>query len=188
MGFGIAGIKSESCAQTFFKECLGNKTSSTLGENQLVSSFKMTDLGPTRVSDPEAWKAQARISPQVISAEVMNFEDLLQPRYFTAHPEFGIARDINVTAALEIIQRAISLRNGMMKKKKKEPLWRADLRCGTSFPLKSGKPSQCDPNSAHPCCSGQNVFWTMRSFKFGPGWCGGSSKHCECKTCTDFRK
>ena len=188
MGFGVAGLRTENCAQTFFKECLGNKTSSTLGENQFVSSFKMTSSGPTKVSDPEEWKARARLSPQVISAEFMPYEDLLQHRYFTAHPDFGIARDINVTAALEIIQRAKFLRNGWVKKKKEEIPWRADLRCGDSFPLKSGKPSQCDPNSAHPCCSGRNVFWTMGTFKFGPGWCGGSIKHCKCRTCTDFRK
>jgi len=45
--------------------------------------------------------------------------------------------------------------------------WRdEDLRCGESFPLENGKPSECDPSSKYPCCGAS-------------GWCGSTSEHCD---------
>lgn len=52
--------------------------------------------------------------------------------------------------------------------------WRDDKRCGKAYPLQNGEPAQCNPNSNKPCCSPS-------------GWCGISSAHCRCKTCTDYR-
>ena len=56
--------------------------------------------------------------------------------------------------------------------------WRSDGRCGADYPLK-GRPGGCDPkanaNKKGPCCS-------------SIGYCGNTPNHCECNTCTDFRK
>merc|ERR1712117_540932 len=39
-------------------------------------------------------------------------------------------------------------------------LWRDDGRCGPNYPLRDGKPGQCDPDAEKgPCCSAD-------------GWCG----------------
>jgi len=52
---------------------------------------------------------------------------------------------------------------------------RADRRCGGGeFALPDGSPSECDPNSANPCCS----QW---------GYCGPDADHCSCPTCVDYR-
>ena len=57
------------------------------------------------------------------------------------------------------------------------PAWREDGRCGTSFPLSNGAPSQYDPranaNEKGPCCSSL-------------GCCGNSDAHCKCTSCVDF--
>ncbi|XP_077991280.1 astacin-like metalloendopeptidase [Glandiceps talaboti] len=51
--------------------------------------------------------------------------------------------------------------------------WREDLRCGSSYPLSDGSPSQCDPNGIYPCCAPS-------------GWCGNTVQHCDCASCTDY--
>ena len=51
---------------------------------------------------------------------------------------------------------------------------RTDRRCGGSFPLDDGTPSECDGSSANPCCS----KW---------GYCGPGDDHCACETCVDYR-
>ena len=56
-----------------------------------------------------------------------------------------------------------------------EVLYRADGRCGSSFPLPNGSPSQCNPKSDDPCCS-----------KYG--YCGRDSGHCQCEKCIDYRQ
>ncbi|XP_070538796.1 uncharacterized protein [Ptychodera flava] len=53
--------------------------------------------------------------------------------------------------------------------------WRADLRCGSSFPLADGTPAECNPGSEYPCCS-------------SIGWCGNTWDHCSCDNCKDYRK
>ena len=50
---------------------------------------------------------------------------------------------------------------------------RSDGRCGPSYPLDDGTPSQCNPNADNSCCSPS-------------GWCGSSSAHCECAGCRDY--
>ncbi|KAF4664339.1 hypothetical protein FOZ61_000885 [Perkinsus olseni] len=40
---------------------------------------------------------------------------------------------------------------------------------------RGGVMAECDPSSASPCCS-------------STGWCGGSSAHCDCPDCIDYRK
>ena len=61
-----------------------------------------------------------------------------------------------------------------------ENKWRQDRRCGKDYPLPDGKPAQCNPEGplgpkqAGPCCSEY-------------GYCGGSSAHCECANCIDYR-
>ncbi|XP_035660233.1 uncharacterized protein LOC118404941 [Branchiostoma floridae] len=54
------------------------------------------------------------------------------------------------------------------------PKWRPDLRCGSSFPAPGANPGQCNAKSGHPCCS-------------TGGWCGGTSAHCRCSGCVDYR-
>ena len=56
-----------------------------------------------------------------------------------------------------------------------EVLYRADGRCGSTFPLQNGSPSQCNPEGDFPCCSEY-------------GYCGGTSDDCDCKNCIDYRK
>jgi len=51
---------------------------------------------------------------------------------------------------------------------------RTDRRCGGSFPLDDGSPSECDGSSGMPCCS----KW---------GYCGPGDDHCACETCVDYR-
>ena len=53
--------------------------------------------------------------------------------------------------------------------------WRDDGRCGVSYPLPDGYPSQCNPFGIYPCCNDKN------------GRCGNKPKHCTCKNCVDFR-
>ena len=52
--------------------------------------------------------------------------------------------------------------------------YRSDGRCGVQFPLESGEPAECDPNSQFWCCSEH-------------GYCGGSQEHCYCETCVNYR-
>ncbi|XP_066277064.1 protein-lysine 6-oxidase-like isoform X2 [Branchiostoma lanceolatum] len=52
--------------------------------------------------------------------------------------------------------------------------WREDLHCGQYYPAQDGKPAECDPVSAHPCCSAGNL-------------CGDTAAHCDCPTCVDYR-
>jgi len=56
-------------------------------------------------------------------------------------------------------------------------LWRTDLKCGSSNPLPSGEPAQCDPFSknGYTCCS-------------AGGWCGKTSDHCHCNGCHNYRQ
>eukprot|EP00928_Gymnodinium_smaydae_P069890 TRINITY_DN5370_c0_g3_i1.p1 TRINITY_DN5370_c0_g3~~TRINITY_DN5370_c0_g3_i1.p1 ORF type:complete len:960 (+),score=230.47 TRINITY_DN5370_c0_g3_i1:249-3128(+) len=50
--------------------------------------------------------------------------------------------------------------------------WRADFKCGS----RDGEGhAQCNPDSDHPCCSSL-------------GWCGGTSQHCKCPKCVDYRR
>merc|ERR1711983_171266 len=51
---------------------------------------------------------------------------------------------------------------------------RTDRRCGSSFLLDDGTPSECDGSSENPCCS----KW---------GYCGPGDDHCSCETCKDYR-
>ncbi|XP_078695016.1 uncharacterized protein LOC144923971 [Branchiostoma floridae x Branchiostoma belcheri] len=53
--------------------------------------------------------------------------------------------------------------------------WRKDWRCGRKFPLKDGRPAECDPDGVTPCCSPGN-------------WCGKTADHCHCRGCVDYRK
>ncbi|CAH1253107.1 PKD1L3 [Branchiostoma lanceolatum] len=46
--------------------------------------------------------------------------------------------------------------------------------CGPAYPNAAGNASQCNPASAHPCCSGSKR-------------CGGNNTHCNCPTCIDYR-
>ena len=52
--------------------------------------------------------------------------------------------------------------------------YRSDGRCGAEFPLESGEPAECDPNSQYWCCSEH-------------GFCGGTQEHCYCETCVNYR-
>eukprot|EP00058_Branchiostoma_floridae_P028571 XP_002614062.1 hypothetical protein BRAFLDRAFT_67353 [Branchiostoma floridae] len=52
--------------------------------------------------------------------------------------------------------------------------WRDDLRCGVGYPADDGNPAECDPDGEHPCCSVRN-------------WCGGTTDHCDCPGCIDYR-
>ncbi|XP_070563559.1 uncharacterized protein [Ptychodera flava] len=52
--------------------------------------------------------------------------------------------------------------------------WRNDRRCGKGFPSPNTYIGECDPDSAHPCCS----YY---------GWCGNDGSHCDCLTCVDYR-
>ncbi|XP_070575294.1 uncharacterized protein [Ptychodera flava] len=53
--------------------------------------------------------------------------------------------------------------------------WRDDLRCGASFPLANGRPSECNPNGIYPCCS-------------PAAWCGNTRAHCRCSSCIDYSR
>ncbi|XP_077985433.1 uncharacterized protein LOC144440064 [Glandiceps talaboti] len=58
----------------------------------------------------------------------------------------------------------------------KEPdPWRADLRCGAAYPQHNGSPTECDPNSIHPCCSTSS-------------WCGNTPAHCVCNGCINYKE
>ncbi|KAJ8049842.1 Lectin-B [Holothuria leucospilota] len=52
---------------------------------------------------------------------------------------------------------------------------RSDSRCGQDYPTDDGEPARCDPDSIAHCCSGY-------------GWCGGTSDHCTCDDCIDYRE
>ncbi|XP_078692960.1 uncharacterized protein LOC144922783 [Branchiostoma floridae x Branchiostoma belcheri] len=52
--------------------------------------------------------------------------------------------------------------------------WRADGRCGQSYPAADGNPGECDPGSNVPCCSPVS-------------WCGRTAAHCSCQSCIDYR-
>jgi len=52
--------------------------------------------------------------------------------------------------------------------------YRPDGRCGPTFPLEDGGPTECDPNSEYWCCSEH-------------GYCGGTDEHCYCDTCANYR-
>ncbi|XP_035694513.1 uncharacterized protein LOC118428529, partial [Branchiostoma floridae] len=53
--------------------------------------------------------------------------------------------------------------------------WRADLRCGNSFPAPGATPGECDPDGTYHCCSSYN-------------WCGNTPAHCTCDGCIDYRR
>eukprot|EP00058_Branchiostoma_floridae_P010020 XP_002595508.1 hypothetical protein BRAFLDRAFT_69086 [Branchiostoma floridae] len=53
--------------------------------------------------------------------------------------------------------------------------WRADLRCGNSFPAPGATPGECDPDGTYHCCSSYN-------------WCGNTPAHCTCNGCIDYRR
>jgi len=52
-------------------------------------------------------------------------------------------------------------------------LYRKDLRCGKSFPIK-GIPAQCNPDGQYHCCS-------------TGGRCGKTKDHCLCNGCIDYK-
>ncbi|XP_019641283.1 PREDICTED: uncharacterized protein LOC109482870 isoform X1 [Branchiostoma belcheri] len=52
--------------------------------------------------------------------------------------------------------------------------WRADGKCGPSFPAPLATPGQCNKDSHQPCCS-------------GAGECGDTADHCNCDDCVDYR-
>ncbi|CAL4107149.1 unnamed protein product, partial [Meganyctiphanes norvegica] len=56
-----------------------------------------------------------------------------------------------------------------------QEMWRGDLQCGWNFKLDNGKPSACNPDGEHPCCSPN-------------GWCGKSEAHCGCSGCKNYRR
>ena len=56
--------------------------------------------------------------------------------------------------------------------------WRDDGKCGTHFPLRDGKPSECDPTGINPCCRQQ----AERSD------CGNTQDYCLCDECRDYRQ
>lgn len=47
-------------------------------------------------------------------------------------------------------------------------------RVFTGGALVHGKPAECNPDGAFPCCSPS-------------GWCGASTEHCTCEGCVDYR-
>ncbi|KAL5247123.1 hypothetical protein ACHWQZ_G019098 [Mnemiopsis leidyi] len=53
--------------------------------------------------------------------------------------------------------------------------WREDGRCGVNYKLPNGRPAECNPlhPMGHTCCSDK-------------GWCGKTSKHCQCPGCIDY--
>ena len=53
--------------------------------------------------------------------------------------------------------------------------WRTDKLCGDNYPLRNGRPTECDPDSRYPCCSNH-------------GFCGASKAHCLCNQCVDYRR
>ena len=55
-------------------------------------------------------------------------------------------------------------------------MWRNNGRCGSQYPLPDGTPAQCDPDGKNPCCSGRYM-----------GECGNTTKHCSCRSCTDYK-
>eukprot|EP00929_Paragymnodinium_shiwhaense_P053095 TRINITY_DN26580_c0_g1_i1.p1 TRINITY_DN26580_c0_g1~~TRINITY_DN26580_c0_g1_i1.p1 ORF type:complete len:1025 (+),score=70.19 TRINITY_DN26580_c0_g1_i1:260-3334(+) len=58
-------------------------------------------------------------------------------------------------------------------KQKRPVTWREDKKCGPTVPLPSGKPTECNPDGEHPCCSTS-------------GWCGNSPAHCDCEGCVSY--
>ena len=53
--------------------------------------------------------------------------------------------------------------------------WAANGQCGNGVVGTDGtSPAQCDPAGENPCCSPY-------------GWCGGTTAHCECEECIDYR-
>ena len=55
--------------------------------------------------------------------------------------------------------------------------WRDDGKCGAEFPLRDGKPSECDPTGISPCCNED----PERSA------CGNTQDYCVCDKCQDYR-
>ena len=55
-------------------------------------------------------------------------------------------------------------------------MWRNDGTCGSGYPLRNGKATQCDPDGENPCCSD---IWD--------GECGNTTEHCSCWGCTDYK-
>ena len=51
--------------------------------------------------------------------------------------------------------------------------WSSSFRCGNTEII-NGKPAECDPLGAYPCCSPAD-------------WCGNTVNHCNCAECIDFR-
>ena len=58
-----------------------------------------------------------------------------------------------------------------------EQKWRYDGKCGSQYPLPDGRnrPSECDPDSKHPCCHDRT------------GQCGNTAEDCFCDSCTDYK-
>ena len=54
--------------------------------------------------------------------------------------------------------------------------WRYDGKCGSSYPLPDGKPTQCDPDGDKPCCG-----------HVEHGLCGNTENHCSCSGCVDYK-
>ena len=52
--------------------------------------------------------------------------------------------------------------------------WRYDGRCGSSYQLPDGRPSECNPDGENPCCNG---FWCSND----------KNNDCICYNCLDFR-
>ena len=59
--------------------------------------------------------------------------------------------------------------------------WRYDGRCGLTYPLPDGTPSQCDPDGEKPCCKSYHHIYT------GFARCSKGIYDCECQDCIDFR-
>ena len=54
--------------------------------------------------------------------------------------------------------------------------WRDDGKyCGAGYPLSDGFPAECNPHGENPCCSRL-------------GFCGNTTKHCNCKYCTNYNR
>ena len=60
-------------------------------------------------------------------------------------------------------------------RKHKSNITKMWTRCGPSFQLPNGSPTQCDPFGELYCCS----KW---------GFCGDTNEHCECPECVNYRR
>ena len=52
--------------------------------------------------------------------------------------------------------------------------WIKNGSCGVDYPLRDGRPSECDPFGEYPCCSDD-------------GRCSNTPDDCTCKNCVDYR-